>query len=146
LLYAPLATQRRYLLGIPAPLAALAVHWLATDAMPRLVRWNRRRARGVLAAYGALATHTTLALLVWLVLAAGSPANADLFTPDSDSAAWAWIRQQTPTESVVLAGFKSGGAIAGRTGRRSIVGHWYETIDYPKKREAVGRFLRGDFR
>src|SRR5262249_46460342 len=41
----------------------------------------------------------------------------------------------------VLASFQSGGQLVGQTGRRTVLGHWIETVDYQHKRDEVSQFF-----
>jgi hypothetical protein len=141
LVYAPLATQRRFVLGVLVPMAALAVYWLANVALPWLRDRLRRRYRLVLVVYGAVATLTTITLLAWLLVTTRSTLNPDLYIPDEDRAAWNWIADHAPVDSVVLAAFTDGGNLAARTGRWTVLGHWIETTDYSRKKEDVRRFF-----
>jgi hypothetical protein len=141
LVYAPISTQRRFVLGVQAPMAALAAYWLSTAAAPLLHRTIKNRHRLVLTAYGALAVLSTIALIVWLTGATRDPANRDLYIPAETLAAWSWIDKQTPFESVILSGLVDGNNLTGRTGRRTVLGHWIETADYDLKSEDVRRFF-----
>jgi hypothetical protein len=82
LVYAPLATQRRFVLGMLAPMAVLAVYWLADVALPWLRERLPKRHRLVLILYGAVATLSTITLFAWLLISIRNPANPDLYTPD----------------------------------------------------------------
>ncbi len=144
LVYAPLATQRRFVLGVLVPMVALAVYWLANVALPCLRDRLRKRYRLVLVLYGAVATLSTITLFAWLLISVRNPVNPDLYIPDEDRAAWRWIADHTPVESVVLAAFTDGGNLVARTGRRTVLGHWIETADYSRKKEDVRRFFSAE--
>jgi hypothetical protein len=141
LVYAPLLTQRRFVLGVQAPLAVLAIYWLAEAAVPWLRKQLRRRYRFILLIYGAVASLSTIAVMAWLITAARNPANRDSFISDNTRAAWNWINTQTSDNSVILSAFSSGGQIAAQTGRRVVLGHWIETADYLTKRDWVQKFF-----
>jgi hypothetical protein len=144
LVYAPLATQRRFVLGVQVPMAALAVYWLSAVIVPALKMRIGQRYRSVLLVYGALATLSTIIVIVWLVTATRASANAELYIIDNTVMGWDWIQENTSQDSVILSGFHNGGAIPARTGRRVVLGHWIETADYLAKRDAVGRFFVAD--
>ncbi|MCC7447069.1 MAG: hypothetical protein IT324_06615 [Anaerolineae bacterium] len=141
LIYAPLLTQRRFVLGVQAPLAVLAIYWLAEAAVPWLRKRLRRRYRFVLLLYGTVASLSTIAVMAWLITAARNPANRDSFVSGNTRATWNWINTQTPDSSVILSAFSSGGQIAAQTGRRVVLGHWIETADYLTKRDWVQQFF-----
>jgi hypothetical protein len=143
LVYAP-GAERRYVLGVQAPLGALAVYWLATAAVPWLRGRFKRQYRLVLVLYGAVTGFSTLAVILWLCASARNPTNPDLWVPNASRAGWQWIADNVPTDSVLLADFANGGGIAARTGRRVVLGHWIETADYPLKLAMVQQFFSAD--
>lgn len=144
LVYAPLASQRRFVLAVQVPIAALAVYWLANVAVPWLRTRIGQRWRSVMLAYGTLAVLSTIMLMAWLLAATRNPANTDLYIPDGTRAAWNWIAANTPPDSVILSSFASGGNIAGQTGRFVVIGHWIETANFVDKLDAVQRFFSSD--
>lgn len=139
-----LLTQRRYVLGVQAPMAALAVYWFAEAGVPWLKKRLRKRYRLVLTVYGAVATLTTIALIVWLLAATRNPVNRELYIPDAVESAWGWIDEHTPTDAVFLASVGNGANLVGRTGRRAVVGHPIETADFAAKRAALSTFFGTD--
>ncbi|HVO41487.1 MAG TPA: hypothetical protein VMT34_02635 [Aggregatilineales bacterium] len=143
LVYFPIATQRRFLLGVQAPMAALAVFWLADYALPASRRRFRRRYRLAVVGYGTLAMLSTVLLLAWLL---GKPASdgRTLYDSTDEVAALNWISANTPADAVLLSDFETGGKIPADTGRRVVLGHWIETPDYERTRSEVEIFYAPD--
>jgi hypothetical protein len=141
LLYAPLNTQRRYTFGIQAPLAVLAVYWFAEVGVPALRRRFRRRANHVLIIYAAISTFSTLMVLLLQLNVARDTNDRTVYYTDDMYAAWQWVRDNTYAYDTVLASFQSGGQLVAQTGRRTVLGHWIETVDYLNKREEINKFF-----
>ena len=143
LLYAPVMTQRRYLLGVQTPLAVLATQGWAQGVLPH-VKQTRRPLATI--AYVSLAS-----IASWLMIVANANAipssryrDALYYTAD-ERAGLAWLRNHTPPDSVVLTvatrdHHGSGGRVVAQTRRRVFVGHFIETADFDRKVELVKRF------
>ncbi|MBX3066436.1 MAG: hypothetical protein KF726_25880 [Anaerolineae bacterium] len=142
LLYAPLATQRRYSFGVQAPLAALAVMWFTEAGIPYLRRHWRKRWKLSILVYGAVAVLSTLILYYSVLLKVRDTRDPETYISDDVSAALAWVRSNTEVTDSLLSGFRTGGQIAARTGRRVVLGHWIETINYDQVRAEVSRFFQ----
>ncbi|MEP7287642.1 MAG: hypothetical protein ABI947_17955, partial [Chloroflexota bacterium] len=143
LVYAPLATQRRFTLGIQIPLAMLATYALSNMAT-FLARRRIKRSGLLRLLYGALAMMSTLLVLFWLLGTTRNTQNHDLYIPDETRVAWQWITDNTAPNSLFLSAFGSGGGIAGRTGRHVVLGHWIETAYYLDKQSAVQKFFSAE--
>ncbi|MBX3082635.1 MAG: hypothetical protein KF716_13440 [Anaerolineae bacterium] len=141
LLYAPLNTQRRYTLGIQAPLAALTVFWFVEVGIPALRRRFRRRTNHILIIYGAISTLSTLLVLLLQLHVTADTHDRTVYYTDDMFAAWQWVRDNTYPYDTVLGSFQSGGQLVAQTGRRTVLGHWIETVDYLHKREEVSQFF-----
>jgi hypothetical protein len=144
LVYAPLAVQRRFLMGIQAPMAVLAVYWLAESAVPWLERKIGPRFRLVMISYGIVATLSTALIFAWMIGRTRNFSDRDLYFTDAMRSGWQWIGAQTPDDSIFLASFENGNRIAGRTGHRVVLGHWVETANYWNKLTDVQRFFTAD--
>ncbi len=137
LLYAPIPTQRRYLIGIQTPLAALAaVGWVT------LMRRLPERVRPLITlAYVGIAA----APLAFLILSNIASRPVDLYLSPAETAGYAWIERETAVDDVILTTFDwsgrgSGGKLAAFTGRRVFIGHWIETAYFDDKLVRVQRF------
>jgi hypothetical protein len=144
MLYAPLATQRRYTFGLQAPLAALTVMWFTEVGIPTLRRWSRRRWKLALLVYGMVAILSTVILNYSFYLKALDVTDTAIFLSDDVTAALSWIRANTYPTDTMLSGFQTGGQIAARTGRRVVLGHGIETIHYEQVRAEVREFFTAD--
>jgi hypothetical protein len=141
LLYAPLATQRRYTLAIQAPLAALMVYWFAQVGVPALRRRLRGRANLVLILYSAVCVIATALMFQTQLLAVADKEDRHIYHSDDQRAAWDWISANTAPTDLFLSSFEAGGQIPAYTGRRVMLGHWIETVDYLRKKAAVAAFF-----
>jgi hypothetical protein len=143
LVYAPLATQRRYLLGVQVPLALLAaVGWCSL--MQNISRPPRRALLTV--GYVALAA-LPLALNVYSGVVSLHSADTSAYLSADESAAAAWVRANTPHDAVLLTTFDldgrgSGGRVVAATSRRVYVGHWIETAEIDRKIADVRAFYQ----
>ncbi len=137
LLYLPIPTQRRYLIGIQTPLAALAaVGWVT------LMRRLPERVRPLITlAYVGIAA----APLAFLIISNIGSRPLDLYLSPAERAGYAWIERETTVDDVILTTFDwsgrgSGGKLAAFTGRRVFIGHWIETAYFDDKIALVQRF------
>ncbi|MCU0515067.1 MAG: hypothetical protein MUE40_21130, partial [Anaerolineae bacterium] len=142
LVYAPVPAQRRYLLGVQTPLAMLAA-----AGWQRGISRLAPRLRPLLAipffALSALAGLLLLAGNIGGVLAPAAP----VYDSADALAGYAWLRQHTPPDALILTtldgeGRGSGGRLVAMTGRRVFVGHWIETADFAAKVGQVARFYQ----
>jgi len=146
LLYAPLPTQRRYLLGAQIPLAIVTV--IAIQAiMPKI----KPRIRPLLTIF-----YATLALLMPLFAIISNTAsimsvdeNPMLYATPDELSSYAWMRDNLPDSSVTLTWFSpqgqgNGGEIVANTGKRVYLGHWIETADFINKTQLVRDFFNPD--
>jgi hypothetical protein len=135
LLYTPLNLQRRFILGLYAPLCALAVWgvaWLAGS--------QPRRFRLIAIALFILVLPTNL----FVILAAqhGIQGHDPLLYLDVDeAAAFHWLRQQPNSDALVLASPRTGLLIPANTGLRVVYGHPYETVEAERNKQAVEDFF-----
>lgn len=138
--YMPFVFQRRLLEGLQFPLAMLAVPALAAF----IAAWpfkGRERIVG-LALAGALAfLPSTYANFHRSIDAARGNTQSPHFISAEQSAALAWIRKNTPQDSVVLSTVNVGNDIMGLAERDVFVGHWANTIDLDRKQREVRDFL-----
>jgi hypothetical protein len=139
LLYMPIATQRRYLLGVQTPLAVLAAFgWMQS------VRF--RRANLLLIPYLALAFIAPLLLIMGNMLAFASvEANAAVYYSADELQAANWIEENAPSDALLLTTFNpdergTGGMVVALTGRRVFSGHWIETAFYDSKTQQIATF------
>jgi hypothetical protein len=144
LLYAPLPTQRRYLLGIQTPLAALAAYGWSRAVLPHFI--SSRAKRVVTGGYLLFAGIALLAMIVMNGLALATPAEhpALFYNPD-ELAGQAWLRSHADPNDVVLTTFDasgngSGGHLVAATGERVFIGHWIETVNFDQKVAQVAQF------
>lgn len=144
LAYAPMAIQRRFLLGITVPLGLLAARGLI-DALQML--GSKRpglsgRLPGIAMVAGFLFSITTITL---------SPAHAvhmfsrpaEIYYPRTLDVAFRWISSETSINDAFLSSPRTGQLIAQMTGRRVYLGHEMETIFYSEKTQQVASFYEG---
>jgi len=135
-LYIPWSLQRRFMVGIYVPVAALASIGLRRLAGGPGRFWL----------YGivilALALPTNLAILMATRYATQTH-DENIYLTRDEVDALDWISQHTPPNAVILAGPETGLFIPSRTGRRVIYGHPFETVNAAKQRQLVEGFFRG---
>jgi hypothetical protein len=142
LLYLPLPTQRRYLMGVQTPLGMLAARGWICGVLTRLAPRRRPLVTTVYLMFG------SIALLLMLVgnIRASSPAETPaLYLSPDERAALAWLDEHAGRDELVLTTSNgsypgSGGMLASMAGRRVYVGHWIETADFGNKLDTLERF------
>lgn len=154
LLYAPLNAQRRFVEGVHVPLAILATIGLYETALPRLARahWFQNLARrphysvaglkNFFAAifFGAVAFSSVfLYLSALLMLTVQQPDQ--LFRPQGEIAAMAWLKKNADREALVLSSYASGAWLPYRAETRAYIGQYYETNHFADKFKQVEKFF-----
>ncbi|GAB4572026.1 MAG: hypothetical protein Kow0077_10320 [Anaerolineae bacterium] len=144
LLYAPLQTQRRFVMGWQVGLGvfgALGVvafwQWWAARG------WSVRFLRLALTAGLLFATLSHVLLVASSALLANPQTRPQLFLERDQLAAFDWLKTQ-PVDTVVFSSFETGGAVAAFTGRRVYIGHWIETPDFEARQALAERFYTAD--
>jgi hypothetical protein len=135
LLYIPADFQIHMLNPYQVPLAILAVRRLlryVTQAGPK-ARIRRYAAPALLA----LASVVNIYLLGWRMidLARHDP---PYYLARDETDAIAWLNRQ-PGHDVVLAGESIGQYLPALAGKRAVLAHWAQTVDYYAKRDGVAR-------
>ncbi len=140
LLYAPFPLQRRFSLGLHIPIVLLAVMGLNGAIVPglpeRAARWLPRL---VLIAL----LPSTLLLLLATSTAAIRPPDPRLFFSADEAAAFDWLRDNVPRDSVVLAAPETGLFLPAWAATRVIYGHPFETVDAEKMKATAEGFFAG---
>lgn len=136
LVYLPLNTQRRLVVGAQVPLALLAADGLVT-----LVRraQSAHRWRWMAGTVGFMAL-TPLVLLVGnslILLSHPEP----IFHQRSELEALDWLAAYTNPQEVVLCAFETGNYVPARAGNRVFLGHDSETVRSGPKKKMVARFF-----
>jgi hypothetical protein len=154
LVYVPLNPQRRFVEGVQVPLSILAAAGLTSYYLPRLrtgalfkrlASRPRYSERGLerLVVVGALFLFTASNL--YILLSAGVTAALEqpypFFRSEAEVEAIDWAGAHLPTHAVVLASYESGSLIPTRTGLRTVIGHWAETMDFERKYRQVSAFF-----
>ncbi len=135
MVYLPFGLQRRFLVGLAVPLAALAGFGLE-----RLESRSGQRARSI----GIAALIATLPTLLLVVLAGqfgGLSHDPLLYLTRGEAQALAWVESNTPAHALLLAAPQNGLFIPARTGRRVLYGHPFETVNAKVEEAAVTDFF-----
>lgn len=144
LLYAPVAFQRRLMIGLPVGLALLGAPVLraAAISLRRHLPW-------------AWAGHLAVAILGVALLAPSSAyvlahdldlivrRHPAVFADRAELDALAWIAEHTPSSAVVLAPPAWGGRVPAWAGRTTVAGHPIETVDAAAKARLAQRYFAG---
>lgn len=135
MVYLPFELQRRFLVGLAIPLAALAgfgLEWLE----------NRMTRRFRFVAIAAIALTFPTLLLVLLVGQFGALAqNPLLYLTRGETQALSWVESNTPADALLLAAPQTGLFIPAHTGRRVLYGHPFETVNAEVEETAVSSFF-----
>lgn len=166
LLYAPLPSQRRYLIGFQTPLALLAalgwarligLSWVqpalsvqeASEKTRRQIIINTLKI-GVTALYVTVVSAGTLVLIGGNVAQALSPqSNAEMYFDEAQQAAYAWLRDNAAPDALTMSVFDlngpgNGGWLGMATGQRVYMGHWAMTAYADDKLAHLRQFFASD--
>lgn len=138
LLCIPFSLQRRFIIGIFIPVAALAVIGLE-DIFCRYQRWKARLWLVVMT----LSVVTNIILLV-SIGGAVLTHNANIYLSKDEHEALQWIEANTLPRDIVLCSPEMGLFIPAYTGRRVIYGHPFETIHAEEESGKVMEWYQGD--
>ena len=141
LMLLPIALQRRLSTGLHLPLAFLAVIGWREVVAPL---FSARRAKLLTVALFLVAFPSNLLFMLAGVHAV-SVHDPHVVLPDAQWEAMAWLRENVPPETVVLADEQLGAMVpAWGGGARVVYGHPFETLDVERVRAAVNDFYAGD--
>jgi len=142
LLYAPFPLQRRFSLGLHIPIVVLAAMTLSTITVSSRISAMWRRWLPRLAFIVALPT--TLFLLIATSTAALHAPDVHLFFSANEAAAFEWLRESAPHDSVVLAAPETGLFLPAWADVRVLYGHPFETVDADAMKLKVEQFFAGE--
>lgn len=143
LAYLPVGIQRRFLLAVTIPFAALtayALDWFRS----RLASNNPLQKRLPLVLLMLLATMSLTPLVLvpgYIIRLEALPEN---FYPRSLDGAFGWITANTGPDDLFLGNEVTGRLLAQETGRRVYLGHPMETLYYFKKLDMVNDYFKGE--
>jgi len=139
----PFNLQRRFMVGLYVPVAflgAIGVGWAA-----RRLHMNTKWVDPLLLGLSVL-TNLLIVLsgiLASLNLSPGGPPR-QIFLPRDGVAGMHWLKENSPTGSVVLADDLNGLFIPAWAGRQVVYGHPYESIHAAQRKQEVARFFAGE--
>lgn len=143
LVYLPFASQRRFTIGVSAPIGVLAAFGLRSVLWR--CRWLRRVRGSIILLTLAMTMLSTFYLTLGSVLLVSARAP-HLFDPAPVVEAIDWLGTVSADRDVVLSAERTGNLIPARIGRRVYVGHEMETLDYARKARDVERFFGAEMR
>jgi hypothetical protein len=144
LLYAPIVTQRRFLLGVQTPLAVLAAWgWLYITR-----HWKPPRRSLITSIYVLFGAIPLLLLIATNIGGVLQQPRAAYMSRD-EQLGYAWLGREADPDEVVLTTFEwsgegSGGRLVSATGFRVYIGHWIETAHFDEKIENIQHFYNPD--
>ncbi len=143
LLYAPLPTQRRYLLGVQTPLAILAAVGWSRSILPR---FKMRRRPLITIVYFTIASIALIGIIVANASSLSTPEKSlNAFYQPDEVRGFAWLRDHAAASELLVTTFDqsgkgSGGKLVAATGMRVFIGHWIETAHFDEKMAQVKDF------
>lgn len=142
LAYLPVAIQRRFILGITIPLAALAIHGLG-DLLKRIPILAKRE-NVIYFSYILLASVSSIYLSLGLSLFLRTLPGGRFYPRDVESAlVWLAKRENAAPNDFVLADVSTSQLVAQQTTLRVYIGHEMETLNYTNKIHAMKSFYKG---
>jgi len=137
LLAIPFSLQRRFIVGLYVPVAALAS--LALDVKVEEAR--RFWMRGLVLLLLIIPTNL---LIIQAALHGIRVKDSQLYLARDEADALDWIEAGTPPDALILSSPEMGLFIPAHTGRRVLYGHPYETVHAEEQKRTVERFFRGE--
>ncbi len=137
MIYLPFNLQRRLLTGFFVPVCLLAAVGIRALVGAR-EKWFGRLAALTIA----ISVLTNLVIIVAGIFGARTH-DPLLYLDRDEAAAFAWIKEFTEPDSLILAAPSTGLWIPSQTGRRVIYGHPFETVNAEAEKAAVERIYQG---
>jgi hypothetical protein len=134
LLILPFNLQRRFMVGLYIPLVSLAI--LGLSQLKRRQNFFKNLALG-------LSLPTNLVLIAIMILSSLAHSSILYMTRD-EANALSWIRENSPSNALILAGPEMGNFIPASTGRRVIYGHQFETVNAAQEKKLVEDYFSGE--
>ncbi|MHC1784816.1 MAG: hypothetical protein AB9891_19040 [Anaerolineaceae bacterium] len=133
----PFGLQRRFLTGIFIPICIMAIIALDTwkDKWPGILRYTS-------VALLVLSLPTNLITLS-IFTGAGLGNESELFLTKEEVAAFTWMDEKIPQQSLCLTGANTGLLLPAYSHCRIVYGHPFETIDATKQKKWVEEFFSG---
>lgn len=156
LVYAPLNPQRRFVEGVQVPLSILAAAGLVSYYLPRLRSSGPFKRLATLPRYSEVGLERFVVLGVLLLLSvsnvyvlmsmsftAAVQQPYPFFRPQAEVEAVDWAGANLPSGSIILSAYETGSLIPTRSGLRTVIGHWAETIDFERTYDSVSTYFAG---
>jgi hypothetical protein len=140
LVYLPVAIQRRFILGITIPLAALAIYGLGH--LIKLTSFLLKRENLTFLTFALLASVSS----IYLVLGTSQHIQTlptEKYYPRDFENALAWLNENATPNDFVLGSIPSSQLTAQRTRLKVYVGHKMETIQFENKKSYMISFYKG---
>jgi hypothetical protein len=141
--YAPTTVQRRLIEGYIVPVGVLAAVAIGTYIRP----WLTRQRKALRMAFHIPFTLTIILsnVILWTIACANATSHrAPWFVPQTEAQVWTWLREHGSADEVVLCNPELGNRIPAHTNKRVVAGHWAETVNYPRKVQAIESFFDPD--
>ena len=138
LVFIPWNLQRRFLTGIYVPLAGLCV--FGVEAIIEKISIKFRTVTIILVC---LILPTNIVVILSGIQAA-SCQDQKIYISSAISEGLDWIKGNSEQDAIVLASGNNGLFIPSMTGRQTVYGHPFETIDAEKEKIFVEKFFQGD--
>ncbi|NOH04283.1 MAG: hypothetical protein HND47_21080 [Chloroflexi bacterium] len=144
LAYLPVLIQRRFLLGVPIPLGALAIYGFQflMAKLPASLQALKRRESLLCFTYVLFASVSSLFLILNSSLYVLTQPKA-LFYPREIQAAAQWLDENAAPGDFVLADVQTSQILAQRTRLKVYVGHEMETLYFHNKESAMKAYFNG---
>jgi hypothetical protein len=147
--YLPFPFQRKMAEGMQIPVCLLAVIFVSGKMESDMLR--KSGLQGAAAALLLAICFPSNALFLQKVMldlqTLGSSHYAALMPPpylrEEQTAALRWLDERASSEDAILCNPMLGSYIPSRTGAKTYVGHWAETLNYPHKLRLLSDFLSG---
>ena len=138
LIFIPWNLQRRFLTGIYVPLAGLSVF-----GVEAIIEKTSIKFRTVTFILVCLILPTNIVVILSGIQAASSQ-DQKIYISSAISEGLDWIKGNSEQDAIVLASGNNGLFIPSMTGRKTVYGHPFETIDAEKEKIFVEKFFQGD--
>lgn len=139
LIYLPFSLQRRFMTGIYVPMAGLAVfgaEWFLSLKKPRL--------KGLWPGLVVASVLTNIMMLLITTMGVVGKDTSKLFLTTAERDAFLWLRSETAKDAVVLLSPEFGMFVPAWTGRRTVYGHPFETINAAEEEQLLTQYLSGE--
>ena len=139
LIFIPFSLQRRFIFGLYIPLSILAIRGLFS------ISCNKPKIINYFSLMILVVSFLTNIIFITSNLSIVQSQNSMFILSQDESSALRWLRENTENSDILISSPSLSNFIPGRTGRKVVYGHPFETVDAQVREDEVNNFYANFF-